>query len=132
MPGILLTGILLSAAGMVCSRLSGTYTVQMAYAYPFAALLALLLFGWGMTWPAQKEAQRTTAAGFWKQAAALSFTVYLVHPVFVNVAYKVLHVTPLSFAVGISLPLFFLGTLVLSAASAWILRRTAILRDYVL
>lgn len=132
MPGILLTGILLSAAGMVCSRLSGTYTVQMAYAYPFTALLALLLFGWGMTWPAQKEAQRTKAAGFWKQAAALSFTVYLVHPVFINVAYKALHVTPLSFAVGISLPLFFLGTLVLSAASAWILRRTAILRDYVL
>ena len=35
-------------------------------------------------------------------------------------------------SVFIKLPLFFLGTLVLSAASAWILRRTAILRDYVL
>lgn len=131
--GMIPAGILLLAAGMVCSRLSGTYTVQMAYAYPFTALLTLLLFAWGMTWPEGKAAgRRTGAADFWKQAAALSFTVYLVHPVFLNVAYKALHVTPLSFGVGFSLPLFFLGTLALSVVSAWILRQIPPLRDYVL
>lgn len=115
----------LLAAAMACSRLSGGYTLQMAYNYPFTVLLALMLFRWGTRSGAEQ-------GGFWRQASAMGFTVYLIHPLFLNLAYKFFHVTPLSLPLGISLPLFFTGVLLLSAAGAWILRKIPPMRKYVL
>lgn len=111
--------------GMACSRLSGSYTLQMAYNYPFTVLLALMLFAGGIR-------GGTGGRIFWKQASELSFAVYLIHPLFLNLAYKFFHVTPLSFPIGISLPLFFAAVLALSAGCAWLLRRIPPLRKYVL
>lgn len=123
---------LLLATGMVCSRLSGKNVVTMDYSYLFTVILSLLLFRWGMTWTKDTEGRERKAALSWQKTAALSFTVYLVHPVFLNIAYKALHVTPLSFDIGISLPLFFLGTLFLSVVTAGVLQKIPLLRKYVL
>lgn len=123
----------LLAAGMALSRTAGGYEMRVAYNYPFIVLLSLLLFGWGVsTEQKPRTGQRPGGFSFWQRAAELSFTVYLIHPVFLNIAYKLFHMTPLSFAIGISLPVFFLVTLLLSAAVAWVLRRIAPLRKYVL
>lgn len=138
----------LVAAGMVLGRTAGGCELRMAYNNPFIVLCSLLLFGWGagtekkpqtgQSPMGQPEEGRCPGLGctggypFWERAAELSFTVYLIHPVFLNMAYKLFHVTPLSFAIGISLPAFFLGTLLLSAAGAWALQRIAPLRKYVL
>ena len=119
---------LLLAAAMACSRLVGNYTLQMAYNYPFTTVLAFLLFGWGAT----GRESRGRIVSFWRQAGELTFAVYLIHPVFLNVAYKFLHVTPLSFSLAVSLPLFFLTTIILSAAMAWGLHKIPLLRKYVL
>lgn len=117
---------LLLAAGMAGSRLWGKYQLQMAYNYPFTVLLSLLLFVAG------KGFRPGVPAPFWKHASAISFAVYLVHPVFLNIAYKFMHITPLSFPIGLSLPFFFLGTLLLAAGAAWLLCRLPPLRKYVL
>lgn len=119
------------ALGMAADRLSGIHTARTSYNHPFAVVLALLLFGAGFVWSrsGRKSAQNT---GFWKQAAALTFTVYLIHPVFLNFLYKFLHITPLNFNIFVSLPLFYLGTLLLSFAAAWELYRIPVLRKYVL
>lgn len=124
------------ATGMVISRAAG-FSVLMAYNYPVTVLFALCLFGAGLarernseTEARQPMAQKNTV--FWESAAELCFAVYLIHPVFLNLAYKYFNVTPLSFCVEVSLPLFFLGTLLLSAACAWILRKIPLLRKYVL
>ncbi len=143
---VILAGLaFLVAAGMAASRLWGDYDLQMAYNYPFTVLLALLLFAWGKS--AEREPHETkkrSACLFWQQAAALSFTIYLIHPVFLNLAYKFFHITPLSyltqasylewlpFGLWLSLPLFFLCTLFLSAALAWLLYQISPLRKYVL
>lgn len=124
------------AAGMTISRAAG-FSVLMAYNYPVTVLLALCLFGAGLARERNREAkgQRQTAQKntvFWESAAELCFAVYLIHPVFLNLAYKYFKMTPLSFFIGASLPLFFLGTLLLSAACAWILRKIPPLRKYVL
>lgn len=119
---------LLLGTGMALSRIFGDYTLQMAYNYPFTAVLSVLLFAWGVTAPG-KAGRRDI---FWEKAASLSFTVYLVHPVFINTAYKFFHVTPLSFPIWASLPLFFAGTLLLAGAAAWALYRIPFLRRYVL
>ena len=120
------------AAAMAGSRLSGNYTLQMAYNYPFTVMLSLLLFGWGNILYRNVSPGDKRADGFWNRAADLSFAIYLVHPFFLNAAYKFFHVTPLSFPIGISIPVFWGLTLLLSAAVAWVLYRIPPLRKYVL
>lgn len=122
--------LLLVLAVMVCSRLSAEYHVQMGYNYPLTLILAVTLFAGGFRGERRAPAQ---AGGVpWAKLADISFAVYLVHPVFLNLAYKFLHITPLSFLPGVSLPLFFLGTLLLSAAAAWLLKKMPPLGKYVL
>lgn len=116
---------LLLAGGMAVSRLGFGYEVQMAYNYPFTVLLALLLFGWGTT-------MREGDAAKWRRAGALCFAVYLVHPLFLNVYYKFLGLSPLDFSLWVSLPFFFLAALLPAAVTAWLLRKVPPLRKYVL
>lgn len=130
---VLLEMAAVAALGAVVCRLIGVSAVRTAYNAPLAVMLALLLFGREFLWRGRR---RTKNVSLWrqgmKQAAALTFTVYLVHPVFLNFFYKFLHITPLSFSVWVSLPLFFLGTLIFSVVSAWVLRRIPLFEKYVL
>ena len=144
--------------GMVYSRTIAGFPVQMAYNYPFTVLLSVLLFAAG------KNGRRgnavpvagavTSAAGAvsrkhripWQEAGALSFAVYLVHPVYVNLLYKFVKITPFtlweqcgvqSAAAGHVLLLFlllvfWLLVLALATATAWVLRKIPALRKYVL
>lgn len=116
---------------MAVLRLAGIHTARTSYDYPLTVIMALLLFGWGLAWH-RSGGKSVKNTGFWQKASELTFTVYLIHPVFLNFFYKFLHITPLSFPVWLSLPLFFLGTLLLSFASAWVLYRIPPLRKYVL
>lgn len=127
---------ILLAVGMAASRLAG-FSMITAYNYPFTVLLTLCMFSAAITMeniPARKAPSPYTQqdTGLWERAAGLCFAVYLIHPVFLNIAYKFLNITPLSFNVVVSLPLFFLGALLLSATSAWILCKIPPLRKYVL
>lgn len=138
------------AAGMAVSRIVGSYTVQMAYNYPFTVILALLLFGWGLV--SQKRAdkkrdgnverregfgmdikpEQSGHSGYWERAGAHCFAVYLVHPLFLNIYYKFLHLSPLDYCIWVSLPLFFLAALLPAALTAWLLRKAPALRKWVL
>ena len=82
----------------------------------------------------------------WQEMGLLSFTVYLVHPVYVNLFYKFVKFTPFtvlercsveSAAAGnalllLLLILFCLLVLALATATAWLLRKIPVLRKYVL
>ena len=129
MPSYLYVLAAVLALGMAGSRLGGSYTLRMAYNYPFTVLLALFIFGAGLA-GLQKPTEKNTA--LWATASALSFGIYLIHPVFLNISYKFLGITPLSFPIWLSLPLFFLGTLLLATAAVWVLRKIPPLRKYVL
>lgn len=59
------------------------------------------------------------------------FGMYLVHTVFLNLAYKWFHVTPLLFGGYILLPVFFLGTFALSLFTAWVMKKIPLLGKYV-
>ena len=120
-------------AGMTASRFVGDYTLQLAYNYPFTAVAALLLFGWA----AEDFGKRVFVSGedggiFWQRISGLCFGIYLIHPVFLNLLYKFLHVTPLSVGAGLSLPLFFLGILLPAALGAWVMKKIPVLDRYVL
>ena len=134
---------LLLAGGMAFSRLWGGLVPRMAYNYPFTVLLALLLFVWA-------AGAGHCVRPFWTRAGALCFAVYLVHPVFLNLAYKYFELTPLAVsdplsvlyplaegipipaAVAVSVAIFFGGTAVLSVRAAGILYRIRPLRGDVL
>ena len=126
--------------GMIHSRTLAGFSIQMAYNYPFTVLLAVLLFAAG--WNGSIKKHRIP----WQEAGALSFAVYLVHPVYVNLLYKFVKITPFtvleqcgvqSVAAGqavliLLLAAFCLVVLALATASAWVLRKIPVLRKYVL
>ena len=114
--------------GMMAFRIKFGGSVQRPYNYPFTAGLSLLIFELAGTgegiWRRQEK--------YLKEAGGFCFTIYLVHPVFVNLLYKFFDITPLAFPVGISLPVFFLGIMAASVAAAWVLRKIPLLAKYVL
>ena len=153
--------------GMILSRTLAGFSIQMAYNYPFTVLLAVLLFaagqngGWRAAAPsaspvagtpgvdistAGEEQERLKHRIPWQEAGALSFAVYLVHPVYVNLLYKFVKITPFtvleqcgvqSVAAGqavliLLLAAFCLVVLALATATAWVLRKIPVLRKYVL
>lgn len=137
--------------GMILSRTLVGFSIQMAYNYPFTVLLAVLLFaaGWNGGGDgaalAAREKDRIHRIP-WQEAGALSFAVYLVHPVYVNLLYKFVKITPFtvleqcgvqSVAAGqavliLLLAAFCLVVLALATATAWVLRKIPVLRKYVL
>ena len=137
--------------GMIFSRTLAGFSIQMAYNYPFTVLLAMLLFAAG--WKGGRDSAAPTAREKnrihripWQEAGALSFAVYLVHPVYVNLLYKFVKITPFtvleqcgvqSVAAGhavliLLLAVFCLVVLALATATAWVLRKIPVLRKYVL
>ena len=162
-----LTAAAILALGMVLSRVLFGFSVQMAYNYPFTVVLAVLLFAAGQSGRRGREASvaqgkevpttwgnEVPSAGEkrlrhripWQEAGALSFAVYLVHPVYVNLLYKFMKITPFtvleqcgvqSVAAGhvfliVLLFVFWLLVLALATATAWVLRKIPLLRKYVL
>lgn len=163
----LTTAVAVLALGMILSRTLAGFSIQMAYNYPFTVLLAVLLFAAGQTggWRAAalaaspvagtpgvdistagEEQERLKHRIPWQEAGALSFAVYLVHPVYVNLLYKFVKITPFtvleqcgvqSVAAGhavliLLLAVFCLVVLALATATAWVLRKIPVLRKYVL
>ena len=139
------------ALGMILSRTLAGFSIQMAYNYPFTVLLAVLLFaaGWngggdGVALAAREKDRIHRIP--WQEAGALSFAVYLVHPVYVNLLYKFVKITPFtvleqcgvqSVAAGqavliLLLAAFCLVVLALATATAWVLRKIPVLRKFVL
>ncbi|MCR5754676.1 MAG: acyltransferase [Acetatifactor sp.] len=121
--------IFLLMSGMVISRFSENYSVQMAYEYPFAVLLAILLFDCLRNLDSKMEKLNTVCL---EKLSALSFAVYLVHPIFTNILYKGFHLLPFDFALWMSLPIFFAGVLLASVGLAILLRKVSFLQKYVL
>lgn len=139
------------ALGMILSRTLAGFSIQMAYNYPFTVLLAVLLFaaGWNGGGDgaalAAREKDRIHRIS-WQEAGALSFAVYLVHPVYVNLLYKFVKITPFtvleqcgvqSVAAGqavliLLLAAFCMVVLALATATAWVLRKIPVLRKFVL
>ena len=139
------------ALGMILSRTLAGFSIQMAYNYPFTVLLAVLLFaaGWNgggdSAALAAREKDRIHRIP-WQEAGALSFAVYLVHPVYVNLLYKFVKITPFtvleqcgvqSVVAGhavliLLLAVFCLVVLALATATAWVLRKIPVLRKFVL
>lgn len=134
--------------GMSMSRLVGDYTVQMAYNYPFTVLLSILFMLLGQSYeeagrkdPGHEDAGHEEAdheetyngrgRNIIQAFGDLSFAVYLIHPFYINLFYKVLQITPLDFYIGLSIPLFFGVVLVLAIASARLLRMIPFVRDYI-
>lgn len=137
--------------GMILSRTLAGFSIQMAYNYPFTVLLAVLLFAAG--WNGRRDGAASTAREKdrthripWQEAGALSFAVYLVHPVYVNLLYKFVKITPFTVleqcgvqfvAAGqavliLLLAAFCLVVLALATATAWVLRKIPVLRKFVL
>ena len=125
----LLVGTGAVCAAMAASRVIGSYQVQMPYNYPPTVLLSVLLMGLAEV---NREWCSRAAGRKWKAVSSMSFTIYLIHPLFLNFFYKFLHVLPQDYPMALSLPAFFAAAAGLSLLGAWCLGRIPVLRKYVL
>lgn len=60
-----------------------------------------------------------------------SFLIYILHPFFINLFYKVFRVTPLSFPIVLGIIILTLGVLIFTFIAAIIVKRVPVLRKYV-
>lgn len=60
-----------------------------------------------------------------------SFAIYLIHPVFINVIFKVFKITPLSGPVVLMSIVLWGGCYMLSLCTAWILKKFPIIKQYI-
>lgn len=137
-----LTAAGIVALGMVISRMLADFSVQMAYNYPFTVVLSVLIFAAGQSCRNSGHIDRIP----WREMGLLSFAVYLVHPVYINLFYKFMKFTPFTLlercgvenAVAgnivllLLLLVFCLAVLALATITAWVLRKIPVLRKYVL
>lgn len=61
-----------------------------------------------------------------------SFGIYIIHPLFINIVYKVLKLTPSKFGGVITVPIFLLLFTVLSYIATFILKKVKFVRKYIL
>lgn len=100
---------------------------RLDYSSPLTAILAVLIFS------LFKNVKAEMNGSLWR-LDRLCFAVYLVHPLFINFAYKYLKLSPVHFgkAAILSLLVFFLIFSVLSFFASWVLNRITVLKKYVL
>ena len=123
----------LLVAGATCYRIIGKDTIQMAYNFPPTVLLSVCLMRIGQCMYCRgqgkcNERKQKVIMGL----ANLSFGIYMIHPVFLNLSYKFLHITPMDYSLAWSLPLFWGAVMLCSIVSTWIMRKITPLRRYVL
>ncbi len=133
--------VLIVLGEMVAYRMTRGGHLQMAYNYPLTVILSVALMYFAMSlqqqfrqngWSLEKNRVMHMGKKLIEGLSGFSFTIYLIHPVFLNVMYKFLHITPVDYPILISLPIFFGITLLCSVIFAWILHKITPLRKHVL
>ena len=117
-----------------------------AIAAAFPVIVAIdTVFGWNLTIGYHGVPLALAAASLFYLASraahtpawcrsfrSLTFGIYLIHPFFLNMAYKGLHITPAAWGGIVLIPVFWACTAFLSWLAVIILRKIPALRNYVL
>lgn len=119
---------LLLVTVMAAIRLTVKDSVQLPYNYPFTVPFSLLIFYIAMKTENLWKKHSFTLS----KLGALCFTIYLIHPVFINIVYKLLHISLLDYPLAFSVPIVFAGVLILSIPTALLIRKLPLMKKYVL
>lgn len=124
---------ILEAASRFGGSLLGGYSLDMAYNYPPTVLQAVCLFaGFYCFENCGILERRGCVKGVFRKIGELCFGIYLIHPVFLNLFYKYIGISPMNFRLIVGLPLFFGISLLGAGAVTFILRKIPVFRKYVL
>lgn len=126
--GYTLLSIVILAGVIIAINCLDFYPEELtAYMSPLTAVLAVQifrLFRGGISGECSEKTWRLDR---------LCFGVYLIHPVFIQLTYRILKITPVSFhAYPLAAMVFFLIFTICSFIGSWILNRIGFLRKYVL
>ena len=137
------------------SRFVEGYALEMAYGYPLTLLAAILLFDAGWTFqklaaedkkdldagiPAKEKNESVKTKDSFRDKLfslciwmnPLCFGIYLIHPAFLNLFYKILKISINNFRFYVGVPLFFCIAFFGALISTWLLRLFPPMRKFVL
>ena len=136
------------------SRFVEGFDLEMAYGYPLTLLAAILLFDAGWTFQnlatekkdlndeisakeknesvKPKDTFRDKLFTLCTWMSPLCFGIYLIHPAFLNLFYKILKISINNFRFYVGVPLFFCIAFFGALISTWILRLLPPMRKFVL
>ena len=100
-----------------------------SYSSSVVAAMALGIFGLIRTKIGSLSERKTNIL---KILSTLTFGIYIVHPLYINFAYKYLKFSPLHFPAWASIPLFTFIVLILSTISVLLMRKVPFVRKYFL
>ena len=110
--------------------------IQMAYNYPPTVLIALGLMYGGMKIEQEEVRYKKNRKGKMADTitafSKLGFGVYLLHPIFLNLFYKYLHILPEAGNFSLLLMVLFITSLAGALCMSWGLYKIPFLRKYVL
>jgi surface polysaccharide O-acyltransferase-like enzyme len=114
-----------SLAGLVAL---GCFQVGVDYDHPLVVACAVALF----VWLARPGVDYGRAGVLAAKTQYLCLGVYIVHPVFLNFAYKKLDIFPMDLPLPVGIAAFFIGAFVCAVLASWLLNLIPPLRKYVL
>ncbi len=127
--GFILFGILWCIFGQFVPGMKQSIGAAILYSgtsSPAGVMMSLGIFSLAKTRCGRKENFIDT------KIVPLSFSVYIVHAVFINFIYKALHFTPNRYNVFLMWTVTFFATAFCSLVSVWILRKIPAVRKYLL
>ncbi|MCD7893363.1 MAG: acyltransferase family protein [Erysipelotrichaceae bacterium] len=89
------------------------------------------LFSVGLFLLLKKKFQQKTSSNFIDIISKYSLIIYLIHPFYINILYKVLEITPVSFPIYFGIPFMFLIVLILTLISSMILKKMPFIKKFI-
>lgn len=112
----------LLTAGFLIADMAFLKLFRVSYDSPLIVLLTVCLF--------LTAANSGVHVSWMSSHRNLCFGIYLIHPVFLNLFYKYLSITPLNFGYG-GILIFWAAAFLFSLAGSWVMQKIPLLKKYV-
>lgn len=121
--------IVLAVAGVVAGMIDyEAYSILAQYNNLFVFATVSMIF---MYFTDNQDKVAMKMGGYFISLAECSFGIYLIHPVIMNLLYKVIGLQPIMFNPVVSIPLFCVAFILPCHLTVWLMKKIPVVRQLV-